>query len=155
VNIFAVDNHPEISAQQLCNKHVVKMTLETAQLLSSIFPNQGLYKPTHLKHPCTLWAKASIHNSYWLYLHGVALAKEYSARYHKTHKSLDVIYRAGQFIKNADWRLHTPFALAMPDKYKQSDPVLSYRAYYCGEKAAIAEWPIGKIPHWFTGDLNV
>lgn len=61
MNIFVTDISPIVSAQALDDKRVVKMILESAQLLSSaIFINSqsiynDIYKPTHLKHPCTIW----------------------------------------------------------------------------------------------------
>ena len=64
MNIFVTSNCPKLSAQALDNKRVVKMVLETAQLLSTaIFINStitydNLYKPTHVKHPCTIWTTA-------------------------------------------------------------------------------------------------
>jgi hypothetical protein len=61
MNIFVTSTCPKISAQALDNKRVVKMVLETAQLLSTpIFINNSdikydnIYKPTHVKHLCTI-----------------------------------------------------------------------------------------------------
>ena len=79
-----------LSAQALDSKRVVKMVLETAQLLSTaIFINSAvtydnLYKPTHIKHPCTIWAAANIENWDWLFRHFIALCEEYSLRYKAT-----------------------------------------------------------------------
>ena len=93
MNIFVTSNCPKLSAQALDNKRVVKMALETAQLLSTaIFINStitydNLYKPTHIKHPCTIWAAANIENWDWLFQHFVALCAEYSFRYNKQHAS--------------------------------------------------------------------
>ena len=68
MNIFVTNDCPIISAQALDNKRVVKMVLETAQLLSTaIFINSNvaydnIYKATHIKHPCTIWAASTIGN---------------------------------------------------------------------------------------------
>ena len=55
MNIFAVDVSPEKAAQALCDAHVVKMILESAQLLSTQDRIRGLdrgYRLTHAEHPC-------------------------------------------------------------------------------------------------------
>lgn len=90
MNIFVTSTCPKICAQVLDNKRVVKMVLETAQLLSTaIFINSditydNLYKPTHVKHPCTIWTTANIENWDWLFRHFIALCEEYS-KIHKTY----------------------------------------------------------------------
>ena len=68
MNIFVVDIDPSKAAQSLCDKHVVKMVLETAQILSTI--SGGPYRPTHANHPCVLWAGATKRNYLWLVEHG-------------------------------------------------------------------------------------
>lgn len=97
MNIFVTNNCPTLSAQALDNKRVVKMVLETAQLLcTAIFINSnitydGIYKPTHLKHPCTIWAAETIENWDWLLQHFVSLCEEYSFRYYKQHSSEKIL----------------------------------------------------------------
>ena len=97
MNIFVTSTCPKISAQALDNKRVVKMVLETAQLLSTaIFINSditydNLYKPTHVKHPCTIWAALNLGNWDWLFQHFIALCEEYSFRYNKQHASENIL----------------------------------------------------------------
>ena len=43
----------------------------------------------------------------------------------------------------------TAFAQAMPDEYRDTDPVLAYRRYYLGAKAAICKWTNRDVPAWF------
>ncbi len=85
MNIFVVDEDPEIAARQLCDKHVVKMILESAQMLCTVALEHGYedapYKKAHPKHPCTLWAGKSAENWQWLITHGLAMAEEYTRRY--------------------------------------------------------------------------
>ena len=89
MNIFYCDESPYKSAQALCDKHIVKMPVETAQILSTV---TGVgYKPTHRKHPCVLWAGASLGNFLWLVEHGFWLCCEYSHRYQRRHASHKVI----------------------------------------------------------------
>lgn len=86
MNIFASDISPIISAQNLDDRRLVKMTLESAQLLSTTLG--GPYKPTHQRHPCTLWVKEHPSHALWLYHHFLALSDEYTYRFDKIHKSL-------------------------------------------------------------------
>ena len=158
MNIFALDNDPVQAAQMQCDKHVVKMVLETGQMLSTIqrgFGNDDpiLYRPTHVNHPCTRWAAASAENYDWLVAHFDALADEYTYRYdkqHLTHKKLaDVTRHAPTALRDKHAGL-SPFALAMPDKYKSDDPVHSYRWYYLNDKANILYYTKRQRPRWLA-----
>lgn len=91
MNIFVTDKCYKLCAQSLDDKRVIKMILETAQLLSTaVYINSGnkyedLYKPTHIKHPCTIWAAKTRGNWIWLYNYLKALCKEYNFRYGRVH----------------------------------------------------------------------
>lgn len=96
MNIFYVDKDPMIAAQMQCDRHVVKMILESAQLLSTAHrvldgddyaDSVGLYKTAHKNHPSTIWTRASVHNYNWLYNHMNGLMQEYTCRYNKHHAS--------------------------------------------------------------------
>ena len=146
MNIFVLDNDPIKAAQMHIDKHIVKMPLETAQILSTIcgYP----YRPTHRNHPCTVWARQTKGNYNWLVQLGFALCKEYSLRYTRRHKCKDVIEQlkyAPDFIPDGE---RTPFALAMPDECKQDDAVLAYRTYYRTHKKHIASWINRETPEW-------
>ncbi len=118
MNIFALQRSPIESAQQMIDKHIVKMPTETCQMLHTnmLFAkfkgiygfepslkelkqfhtqtNSKLMKPAMLNHPSTIWARQSLHNTKWLYEHGVALCKEYTFRYGKIHgveKELEIV----------------------------------------------------------------
>jgi hypothetical protein len=159
MNIFVVDNDPIVAAKMLCDSHVCKMILEGCQMLSTVHSLDivqdnkiKLYKPCFHNHPCTIWARASKSNYYWLANHTFELTNEYSSRYYgKIHKSTDMAY---WFTKNAPSNLPnticTDFAQAMPEQYKNVDGVTAYRAYYLGEKARFAKWKLGNEPMWFT-----
>ena len=43
----------------------------------------------------------------------------------------------------------TPFAQAMPDEYKNNDPIQAYRDYYNGEKSYFAKCKNSPTPTWF------
>ena len=84
MNIFVLDYNPKRAAQMQCDKHVVKMPLETAQILCSAFePGTAPYKRTHYNHPCSVWGRESKVNYKWLIEHGLALSDEYTYRYGK------------------------------------------------------------------------
>jgi len=172
MNIFALDRDPVRAAQMQCDKHVVKMTLETGQMLSTIQRAYGnteaiLYKQTHIHHPCTLWAGRSAENYGWLVRHFYALAGEYTYRYNKEHLTFQklhkVVARTPEKLK--DKHGMTPFALAMPDEYKVEscerlegpsldaaveDAVISYRRYYVNDKANILFYTKRPRPEWLT-----
>lgn len=147
MNIFVLDTDPKLAAQYHCDKHVVKMILESAQMLSTAV-GQG-YKPTHTTHPCTLWVKASRSNAEWLIELATHLNVEWQNRYRHTnnHKSYIVIASISEYISKLPQLGLTPFAQAMPIEYQQEDPVDAYRAYY-KTKRDIATWKNGK-PYWW------
>ena len=159
MNIFLLHKDPTLAAQMQCDKHVVKMVLETAQLLCSPFePDKAPYKRTHYNHPCSVWARESISNYNWLLHHGQALAAEYTYRYGRRHKSQDVIEWCRDNKLQLMWmsRKRTQFALAMPDEYKTDCPVQSYRNYYLGEKMSIAQWNKSRnMPKWVQDHLTL
>ena len=97
MNIFVVHQDPKTSAQQLCDKHVVKMILESAQMLCSAYPNgDAPYKRAFYNHPCTIWARESQENYEWLLDHAYAMCQEYTRRYSKVHKSIHAIEWCGK-----------------------------------------------------------
>jgi hypothetical protein len=157
MNIFVLDSNPKIAAEQHCDKHVVKMLLETVQLLSTARVEHGEsapYKATHRKHPCTIWAAKSKENYSWLVALGMALAEEYTKRFGKSHLSgrrlLEIIDPPASMPSIG----LTPFAQAMPEQYKKDgDAVAAYRAYYLGEKTRFAKWAKGSdTPAWWFAD---
>ena len=146
MNIFALDNDPIKAAQMHNDKHVVKMILETAQMLSTV--SGGPYRPTHKNHPCTVWARQTKGNYDWLVQLGFALCHEYGIRYNKQHKCQSVIERLQyppESIPDGD---RTPFAQAMPDDCKADDAITAYRTYYKQHKAHIAKWTNREAPQW-------
>lgn len=159
MNIFVLDESPVISAQSLCNKHVGKMLIESAQLLCTALILCGTkrefvpYKPTHSKHPCTIWTADSAHNMRWLHRHATALGQEFTKRYHKQHKTAQVIDRLLEILPSGNLEKHTRFAQAMPDEWKHDDAVTAYRCYYVAAKSEFAKWsPLCQAPDWWPFD---
>ena len=151
MNIFRVDNDPILSAQMLCDKHIVKMPLETAQMLCSVFHRYKfghlvMYKEAYKNHPCTRWAGDSKENYRWLVKHGMELCREYTKRYSKIHKCQKVIKWIGatpSFILDDD---ETPQPQCMPDEYKvDNHSSKAYWNYYINDKKRIVL--SNELPH--------
>ena len=158
MNIFFLDKDPSRAAKAQCDKHVVKMILETAQMLSTVAHQHkytgvtGIYKPTHSNHPMTKWVNTHKNNYLWACEHGLALCSEYTKRYDKVHKSEKLIQTLHDLCKsfftfgggepNSDFI--TPPPLCMPDEFKDDDFVRAYRNYYVHK---IGQWK--HKPKWF------
>jgi hypothetical protein len=155
MNIFVLDHDIDTCAKYHVDKHVVKMILESAQLLSTAVRLSGIdvgYKATHSNHPCSIWTRQSLSNWIWLKDLTDKLNTEYMYRYGKTnaHKSHGVAMSLPN--PNIPDIGLTPFALAMPDEFKNNDPVKSYRDYYINCKKHIAVWSKRPIPEWWNYD---
>jgi hypothetical protein len=154
VNLFVLHRDPGIAARSQCDRHVVKMTLEAAQILSSaaqLLGQRGPYRATHLAHPCVTWTAAARGNWEWVVAHGLALAAEYRRRYGRPHGSLTALHWAsGRRVGPRDRRRRQPFVQCMPERYRGSDPVEAYRRFYLEEKARFASWKApAKPPRWW------
>lgn len=186
MNIFVLNQNPILAARDQCDRHVVKMIIESGSMLCTahwlgwqrmLKPDMSSFgrkeyrewlhdqvdpwlrppwKMTHVNHPCTQWAQRCWGNYMWLSQHGIELCREYERRYGREHKSLEVhrwLTRVvpPTFETTIDVATGTtPFAVAMPDKYKvPDDPVASYRGYYRGEKSRFARWKVGDVPAWW------
>lgn len=94
MNIFVLSPCPVESAKLLDNRRVIKMILESVQLLSTsinMLGGKGPYKSTHVNHPCTVWTRTSKSNAEWLIKHLESLCAEYTKRYNKVHKCVEYI----------------------------------------------------------------
>jgi hypothetical protein len=155
MNIFVLDWDVKKCAQYHVDKHVVKMILETAQLLCGVHHltdqvnDQVPYKLSHKNHPCAIWARESMSNYLYLCELGLELCNEYTHRYGKRHKSQDVIEWCVTNKPNICDKEFTEPAKAMPNEYKVDDVVQSYRNYYMGAKSGFAVWKMRDIPHWY------
>ena len=178
MNIFYLHPDPKICAELHNDKHVVKMILEYAQLLSTAHRvldgiqsvgvsktnrkqtryvisderEHTLYLSTHTNHPSAIWVRQSYENYEWLYKLFIAVLDEYTYRYGKIHATarlVDALYIPPTHIpKGVGFTEPTP---AMPDEYKVSgNSVRSYINYYLGAKQHLASWKKRQIPEWFT-----
>lgn len=153
MNIFVLDLDPVVCAAYHNDRHVVKMITESAQMLSTACRTTGLdvgYQITHLNHPCSLWVRESQENWIWLWRLAKFLNIQWKERFNhsdRDHKSFDIIFSLP--IPPLPRNGLTPFAQAMPEQYRNDDPVQAYRSYYMGEKRHIAQWKNG-IPEWWV-----
>ena len=152
MNIFVTDPSPYVSAQVLPDKHVVKMPLETCQMLSIVCSDKWGHgygqlhringepyktdKGAFRNHPCTIWANESLTNTWWLLTHGLALCAEYTHRYGKVHSCQSTIEEAASIIPFSVPTTPTHFTRAMPDEYKHDTSIDTFTAYknYIGSK---------------------
>ena len=152
MNIFVLDTNIETCARYHCDKHVVKMILESVQMLCTALNKKGFktpYKSTHQKHPCVLWVEASYDNFTWLKDLALALNEEYRFRFDKQtdHKSIGVLDEISAYRYES--RGITEFAQAMPNEYKVAGAAVeAYRKFYLGEKLHFARWTKRSIPLW-------
>jgi len=178
VNIFYLHRDVDTCAEMHNDKHVVKMILEYAQLLSTahrvldgeehIYLRNGrkkrvwdliderqpiLYMATHLNHPSSIWVRQNHQNYIWLSQLLYALCKEYTYRYGKVHK----VQREGLLEMLFNWPMNIPMGEfteptpAMPDDVKVSgDSIKSYRNYYIKNKTHLANWKNRKVPDWYA-----
>jgi len=177
MNIFYVSESPIDAAQALVDKHVVKMILESAQLLSTahrfldgeeiegqsktgrkarrwkLFDAREdvLYQATHINHPSAVWCRQSIENYNWLVDHFYELSFEYTHRYGKIHKCFqgDLAYMLQSPPKNLTEYHWTPMPSCMAPEYIISeDPLTNYRNYYIMGKSNLHKWTNRQPPEW-------
>ena len=145
MNIFFLHKDPSRAARLQCDKHVVKMVLETTQMLSTAARRNGFdigYKAAYPSHPMTKWVGDNNYNFSWALDHAQELSKEYVARYNKFHACQKVI---NKFLSlKGDYTKFTEPPQCMPDEFKCGDYVRAYRNYYIHK---IGEWK--HPPKWF------
>ena len=182
MNIFYVDSDPEVAARNMVDKHVVKMILETAQLLSTahrvidgeeyVGQSQSgrkakrwrlsgnvdaiMYAATHINHPSAVWVRENSANYAWLYDHLLALGREYTHRYGRTHLTIDklkdILEDAPENIEQSN--VMTKMPSCMDKQYIVSlDPITNYRNYYNYGKTDLLRWSNRPPPQWIDGTI--
>lgn len=176
MNIFATYNSAVQSAQSLPDKHIVKMPLETAQMLSLVYSHHyhswgtlpkkdgssfNTTKGAFSKHPCTIWVSESVENLEWMLQHGRALCREFEFRFGHVHSCEKAIQYAIKMFEDVagrklahDSRLPS-FARAMPDELKNDSTINDVTAYrrYMNTKIWVRENYIRKPerkPEWIV-----
>jgi len=177
MNIFYLSHDPKTCAVYHCDKHVVKMIIEYAQLLSTAHRicdgqeytdltannrkikrwrlsderEQRLMKASHINHPSNIWARANHLNYKWLYEMWCHLLDEYTHRYGKVHacaRLRDILAQAPEKIPVG--LRETEPTPAMPDDCKiVNDSLASYHKYYNEKKTHFARWTKRSVPEWY------
>lgn len=162
MNRFIIDVEPSAIARQLCDKHVVKMPLEEAQMLCTalwhhapIFAEKRkIYKAVHKNHPCTLWAQENRSNYLWAWKLYDAMLKEYTHRYDKNHgagKHRLLLKCSANFIPEGELTQH-PQCFSGHDDLKTDEfwPVKAYRGFYNRDKVRFATYKERERPTWLV-----
>ena len=178
MNIFYLHDDPRVCAEQQVDKHVVKMILEYAQLLSTAHRvldgelyiaktktgrkakryrlkddslERQLYKATHINHKSAVWCRETDSNYKWLYDLWISTMDEYTYRYGRRHESEKLRVALSKLPKNIMRGPFTPPPPAMPDEYKvEGDSLESYHNYYRGDKKRMHSWKKRKAPDWIN-----
>lgn len=149
MNIFLLDDDIQKCAEYHCDKHIVKMPIEYAQLISAVLVPYGLeapYKETHKNHPCAVWARAHADNYTWLYDLAIATGAEYTYRYGKIHKSTAVLDTVPRVISGMPaGSSPPPNCTTIKTGYSLVD---SYRLYYMRDKARMLTFKNRPEPPW-------
>jgi len=171
MNIFALSRSPRQSAMYHGDKHVIKMLLETCQMLYSAqwFTGSSLlkaplakngqrgYKSAHMNHPCTKWVRETRENYIWTARLALALADEYEYRWPgRVHSCKEHALWLRENIPPLPLHPSTPFAVAMDDEFKVAGkPIASYRKYYIYSKAVrgLAVYTRREIPSFLNNSL--
>jgi len=156
MNIFFLHKDPRICARYHCDKHVVKMILEYAQILSTAHRvldgvrHGQIYKATHIDHPCSVWIRKSHKNYKWLYHLFAELLEEYTYRYGKRHATTRLKPYLWNFPLNIPiTKKMTPRPKCVVEECKNRSVIRSYRNYYMNSKRHIANWKNREVPVWF------
>ena len=181
MNIFVVDLDPRQAARDLSDKHVVKMIIEYAQLMSTAnrvldgeeyidltangrrikrwrMPDVRetvLMKASHINHPSAIWCRVNQKNYMWLYSMWYHLLEEYTHRYGKTHACARLIETLAKVPFNIPRGEFFPPTPAMPDECKVTNNSLaSYHKYYIEKKNHFAKWTKREVPLWFANTMS-
>lgn len=171
MNIFFTSSDPVEAAQNLCSAHVLKMSIESMQMLATnailcgatedqlpLTKSGSIVKKTHQNHPSTVWARQSRSNYRWLARHAKAICAEYTKAYGKIHfceKGIDKLSSLDYLIPDGEL---TTFAVAISQDslcrqvsgFESFSVVNKYRTYYIKDKASFAKWTHGRNkPEWF------
>jgi hypothetical protein len=174
MNIFFLDKDPKQAAMWLKDAHVLKMGIESAQLLSTAWhilnpgdlrwyegvpflEDKPIYKKTHENHPMAIWVRQSVGNYSWCWRHGKAIMAEYQHRWgdrskiiHATTWILNTLQELPDNLPDGDF---TEPPQCMPEQYHDADFVTAYRRYYTHEKikpniSGIDKYTDREKPEW-------
>ncbi|PRP75133.1 hypothetical protein PROFUN_03969 [Planoprotostelium fungivorum] len=173
MNLFLLDLNRQLCAAGHCDKHIIKMILELAQLLYGVWalteedakwreqaPKQG-YRVTHKHHPVSVWLRASRQNYVFAASFSQAMLEEYTKRYHRVHGCTDhLVWLENNIPPKLEDKPMSQMPQAMPEQYRvndgcgsMEDTVEAYRRYYVGEKMWMAKYTNSEWPQWIDKDV--
>lgn len=142
------------------------MPTETCQMLSTVWwllepelaqnwhkKNMIHEKLKNHKHGTCKWVCETEANYRMMITFGLKMCEEYRFRYGRRHGVHDKIEFFNRTRSPTGFKIEgqTPFYLAMPDEYKDSDPVVAYRKLYMSdEKNYLASWKSRGPPKWWV-----
>lgn len=178
MNLFYLHEEPEVSAKLHCDKHVVKMIIEYAQMLSTAHrmidgvmerrPSKSgsmlqyfylederediLYKACHYNHPSTRWVRENAIQYQYAYDMFTSLCDEYTYRYGKEHltdnKLRNILNCVPNNIELGTW---SEPPQCMPEDVKvPGNSIEAYHKYYREYKKDFAKWTQRDIPKFMT-----
>lgn len=157
MNIFYLDDDPKKCAEYHADRHIVKMPIETTQMLcTNLRERFGIevpYKSVYINHPCTVWVGESHANFEWMWDFGMTLCQEYSYRYNKLHKCQLVLESLVDIIPDSSsWTTQdfTPRPLCVAPEFKRFGPVVAYRLQYLYRKQRMFKWTGRLVPYWIA-----
>ena len=184
MNIFYLHEDPIQNAKWHIDKHIVKMPIEYAQLMSTAHRlldgemylgktaigrnikrwklhderEDILYKASHINHPCTIWARDNCANYGYLYILFCSLCSEYTYRYGKIHltwrKLGNVLATPPKNITHASWINLPRMPQCMPEEYKDINVISAYRRFYRNDKIDFAKYTRRDTPNWMVNNVD-
>lgn len=154
MNIFYIQEDPILAAKDLCDQHILKMGIESAQMLCTahwLTGNEAPYKKAHVNHPSTIWTRLSIQHYNWLVEHARGIFSEYTERYKKIHKTEAVLKWLDANRPKLPDQGFIPPPQCMPDELKNENTVKAYRDFYIYDKILIKGLNYNRcnrIPDW-------
>jgi len=159
MNIFYLDDDPEVAAAYHCDKHVVCMIKETVQMMSTAHrvldgdewaDSVGLVKSTHINHPSTIWVRSSVDHYHWMLQLLHHLCDQKLKRFGTPHVYTALLHPLSVIPDNIDDAGFTQPPPCMPDEYKEHCSVQSYHNFYVGAKSHFAKWAHTEMPAWYA-----
>jgi hypothetical protein len=163
MNIFYLHTDRFMNAQYHVDRHVMKMPIETTQMLSTVLrerfnvdaPTDGpgkIYRSAYITHPCTRWVGETYDNFVWTWFFGTALCDEFLHRYGKVHACRQVLSTISNIMPSPDtWPgdpAMTPRPKCVAPEFKHLDVITAYRMQYITKKARLHSWTNRPVPNF-------
>ena len=175
MNIFELHENPIECARMHCDKHIVKMPIEYAQLLSTAHRvldgeeyvgetktgrrakrfrlsderEKHLYMASHIKHPDGIWVRECSGNYYKLFFLYMSVLAEFTHRYGKVHGASKPSFWLQKAPNNIIIGDETKLPQCMPDDCKTENVIEAYHNYYREYKKDFATWKNRETPSWY------